>query len=102
MSLLQLCGVLLAAAAYISRFSWFEDLVVAVLATVLAEAIIAIACYLARRVRRVGQSGNHPQFDFKLVRPDGTSVRVRGSDMDAVLKAWFAGLATVAADRRGQ
>ena len=83
--------------AEFSRFVWI-DFAVAVAATVSAETLIAIGRYLAGRIRRTQQSGDQPQLDLVLGRPDGTFLRAIGSDTDAVLKAYFASLATVAAD----
>lgn len=83
--------------AEFSRSVWI-DFAVAVAATVSAETVIAIARYLAGRVRRTRQSGDQPQLDLVLARPDGTFLRAIGTDTEAVLKAYFANLATVAAD----
>jgi len=83
--------------AEFSRFVWI-DFAAAVAATVSAETVIAIARYLAGRIRRTRQSGDQPQLDLVLGRPDGTFVRATGSDTDAVLKAYFTSLATIAAD----
>jgi hypothetical protein len=80
-----------------SRFIWI-DFAAAVAATISAETVLAIARYLAGRIRRTRQSGDQPQLDLVLARPDGTFLRATGSDTDAVLKAYFAHLATVAAD----
>jgi hypothetical protein len=63
-----------------------------------ASAVIAIAGYLRGRIRRARQSKVQPQLDLIHGRPDGTFLRVAGTDTDAVLKAFYASLATSAAD----
>jgi hypothetical protein len=69
-----------------------------VAATVSADTVVTIARYLAGRVRRTRQSGDQPQLDLVLARPDGTFLRATGTDTDAVLKTYYANLATIAAD----
>lgn len=84
--------------AEFSRFVWI-DFAVAVAATVSAETVISIARYLAGRVHHTRQSGDTPQLDLVIASTDdGTFLRATGTDEDAVLKAYFAHLATVAAD----
>jgi hypothetical protein len=74
------------------------DFAVQVGAGVGASAVIAIAGYLRGRIRRARQSKVQPQLDLIHGRPDGTFLRVAGTDTDAVLKAFYASLATSAAD----
>lgn len=84
---LQICWFLVAAAAQISLPVWAQFLL-EVAAAVSAHAIIAIAGYLAWRVRCVGQSGDQPQLDRDVLKAD------------AWLRATYARLATVAPDPR--
>jgi len=83
--------------AEFSRLVWI-DFAVAVAANVSAETVVTIARYLVGRVRRALQFGDQPQLDLVLAKPDGTFLRATGTDSDAVLKAYFANLATIATD----
>jgi hypothetical protein len=84
----------------VSQFSaaaWI-DFAVQVGAEVVAATVTAIAGYLTGLIRKARQSGTQPQLDLLLGKPDGTFLRATGTDTDAVLKAFFGGLATSADD----
>jgi hypothetical protein len=80
-----------------SRAVWI-DFAIATAASIHADTVIGIARYLIARIRRTLQSEDTPQLDLVLGKPDGTFLRATGSDTDAVLKAYFAGLASLADD----
>jgi hypothetical protein len=91
MGLPQTCGV---PEAPFSPSVWV-NLALAVVANLSADTIFAIGRHFLWRVRREVQSEANRQFNFKLVRPDGTTLEVGGSDTDTALKAVRAGLAAI-------
>jgi hypothetical protein len=76
-----------------SRAIWI-DFAIATAASIHADTVIGIARYLIARVRHTLRSQDTPQLDLILAKPDGTFIRATGSDTEAVLKAYFAGLAS--------
>jgi hypothetical protein len=81
-----------------SRAVWI-DFAIATAANIHADTVIGIARYLIARVRQARQVGLKPQLDLVLGKPDGTFLRTTGSNDEAVLRAYFAGLATITTDQ---
>jgi hypothetical protein len=74
------------------------DFAVLVSAGITVEIVVGLVRYLAGRIRKARESRAEQPLDLILGRPDGTFLRTTGSDTEAVSRAYYAGLATAAAD----
>jgi hypothetical protein len=84
----------------VSQFAAAEwiDFAVLVSAGITVETVVALARYLAGRIRKARESRAELKVDLTHGKPDGTYSRATGTDTDAALRAFYASLATSAAD----
>jgi hypothetical protein len=84
----------------VSQFAAAEwiDFAVLVSAGITVETVVALARGLAGRIRKARESRAELKVDLTHGKPDGTYSRAIGTDTDAALRAFYASLATSAAD----
>jgi hypothetical protein len=82
----------------VSQFAAAEwiDFAVLVSAGITVETVVALARYLAGRIRKARESRAELRVDLTHGKPDGTYSRATGTDTDAALRGFYASLATSA------